>query len=342
MSVYLFTYLICVCLFYVGCRFKQHYLYLIALLILIFFGGFRYDVGQDYKTYEQIFQFVETSSVEYGYMSLCLYLRMLGFGPQIMFLFSILVSLYLIYKAVQYYNPQQIAFVFFIFLFGGYYAESFNAVRQYIAIAFFIYATRYIISASFSKYVFFLLFGSLFHSSILFLIPFYYILNRRYSDATLIIGMVILLTIAFTLPVSSLYEKIPIYGQRYMIDNSHFNQSANLGIGYLSKLFIALVLIKLRHKLISKDERYNLVINAFFFYVLFMAVFKDFMVFLRIAYYFHIFLILILPKLHICFTQQSRSWGRLLISIYVLILFGVQMGDKNGMLIPYQMNLNLY
>ena len=176
----------------------------------------------------------------------------------------------------------------------------------------------------------------------LFLIPFYYILNRRYSDATLIIGMVILLTIAFTLPVSSLYEKIPIYGQRYMIDNSHFNQSANLGIGYLSKLFIALVLIKLRHKLISEDERYNLVINAFFFYVLFMAVFKDFMVFLRIAYYFHIFLILILPKLHICFTQQSRSWGRLLISIYVLILFGVQMGDKNGMLIPYQMNLNLY
>lgn len=340
MSTYLLIYLICVCLFYIGCRFKQHYLYLIALLILIFFGGVRYEVGADYNTYEEIYFFAETTSVEYGYLLLCIYFRLLGFGPQIMFLFSIIVTLYIIYKAILFYNPQQIAFVFFIFLFGGYYAESFNGVRQYIAIAFFMYATRYIISASFKKYLLLILLGSLFHSSILFLIPFYYILRRKYSDITLLIGIVVLLSIAFIFPVSSLYEKIPIYGQRYMVENSHFNQNANLGIGYLSKLIIGLMLIKLRHLLIQKDDNYNLVINSFFFYILFMAIFKDFMVFLRIAYYFHIFLILILPKLCSCFTPQSRLWGRMLICLYVLLLFVVQMTEKNGMLIPYQMNLD--
>ena len=336
MIAYLSVYLVVVFIFYLGNRFQSSVLSFGALIILILFGGLRYEIGQDYNTYSEIFKYAETTGVEYGYLLLCILFRSLGYGPQIMYLISMSITLFL------FYNAQQIAFVFFVFLFGGYYAESFNAVRQYISIAFFIYATRYIFAASFIRYCICLLIGSLFHTSILFLLPFYYILRKQYSDVTLIVGGALLLTFSFVFPMTAILEKIPVYGQRYMIDNSHFNQSANLGLGYISKLCIGLILIKLRHFIIRDDAKYNVVINAYFFYIIFMAMFQDMMVFLRIAYYFHIFLILILPKMGVCFTKQTKSMGLLIVCLYVLLLFYMQMTDETGMLIPYQANFDFY
>lgn len=340
MCIYLFIYSTCISIFYLGNRFKSNFSYFLALVILILFGGLRYEIGQDYNTYSEIFKYAETTNVEYGYLLLCVFFKTLGLGPQIMYLISISITLFLLYKSILFYNSRQIAFIFFIFLFAGYYAESFNAVRQYIAIAFFIYATRYIFAASLCKFCFYLLIGSLFHTSILFLIPFYYILKKQYSDTTLLICGGGILIFAFIFPITPLLERIPVYGQRYMIDHSEFNQSANLGLGYISKLCIALILIKMRHYIIKIDKKYNVVINAYFFYVLFMAIFKDMMVFLRIAYYFHIFLILILPKMTLCLNKRSQPIGILITCLYALLLFFIQMTDEKSMLIPYQANLN--
>lgn len=341
MFIYILVYSFALTLFYWGNQYKQKIIYFFAILLLVIFSGFRYGNGQDYNTYWSIYMDVESTSVEYGYYILCLFFREMGLGPQIMFVVAISITLIPIYKAIVFYNPRQIVFVFFVFLFAGFYAESFNAVRQYIAIGFFLYATRFIFDGSFKRYTLTILAGALFHMSILFLLPFYFLLKKRYSDRSLFLIFTIILGICFILPMQGLYTKIPYYGTLYLIENTQFATSANLGLGYGSKVILALCLIRLRHRIIEVDNRYNVIVNAFFFFILFMAVFKDIMVFLRIAYYFHIFMILIIPRLYLVFSVQSRIVVNAILVLYVFLLFGVQMSDKTGLLIPYRSNFDL-
>ena len=341
MLIYIFVYFSALILFALGNRYKQKGFYLFALLLLIVFGGFRYGNGQDYNSYWRIYLDVESTSVEYGYYWLCLFFKSLGLGPQIMYVVAMSITLLLVYKAVSFYDSNQITFVFFVFLFAGFYTDRFNGVRQYIAIGFFFYATRYIFIHSFLRYSMVIIIGALFHFSILFLLPFYFFLKIKYTDWSLFFGLLFMLGIFFVFPVTSLYEKIPVYGARYMLQSPEFAGSAKLGLGYASKLVLALLLIKLRHKIIALDSRYNVVINAFFFYILFMTLFKDIMVFLRIAYYFHIFLILILPRVSSCFSAKSKVIITSLVILYVFLLFGVQMSDKTALLIPYQSNFDI-
>lgn len=341
MLVYIFVYFSAVLLFALGNRYAQKCLYAFALLLLLGFGGFRYGNGQDYNSYWSIYMDVEYTNVEFGYYVLCMFFKELGLGPQIMYVVSMGITLLLVYKAVSFYAPMKISYVFFVFLFAGFYVDSFNGVRQYIAIGFFFYATRYIFVGSFWRYAIVIVMGALFHYSILFLLPFYFLLRIKYTDLFLFFGMFFILGVFFCFPLTSLYEKIPLYGARYILESPQFAGSAKLGLGFVSKLVLALLLIKLRHRIIQLDSRYNVVINAFFFYVLFMMLFKDVMVFLRIAYYFHIFLILILPRISSCFSGGSKTMVTTMVIFYVFLLFGVQMSDKTALLIPYQANFDM-
>lgn len=340
MLSYLSVYCIACLFFVLGEKYQRYFCFFISLLILWLFGGLRYGVGLDYNGYWDIFLYTDSTGVEFGYRQLCIFFKSMGFGPQIMYLVSMALTLGLIYKTVLFYNRSQVAFVFAVFLLAGFYTESFNISRQYIAIGFFIYATRYILLQSFRKYLLIILIGSMFHSSVLFMIPFYWLLNLKYSDSVLLIGILLSIGIAYMLPLDGLYEKIPFYG-RYMLEDSRSNVNAGLGLGYVSKILIALLLLKLRHHIIASDDKYNVVINGFFFYILFMAVFKDFMVLLRIAYYFHIFLILLLPYMVSCFNRRSQKIFIAATYLYLSILFIIQMTDKTSMLVPYQINLDL-
>lgn len=340
MLSYLSVYCIACVFFVLGEKYQRYFCFFIGLFILWLFGGLRYGVGLDYNGYWDIFLYTDSTGVEPGYRQLCVFFKSMGFGPQIMCLVAMALTLGLIYKAVLFYNRSQVAFVFAVFLFAGFYTESFNISRQYIAIGFFIYATRYILSHSFYKYLLVILTGALFHSSVLFMLPFYWLLDLKYSDRVVLVGILLSVGIAYTLPLDGLYEKIPFYG-RYLLGDSRFNVNAGLGLGYVSKILIALLLLKLRHYIIASDDKYNVVINGFFFYILFMAVFKDFMVFLRIAYYFHIFLILLLPRMVSCFNRRSQKIFVATVYLYLGMLFIIQMTDKTSMLVPYRINFDL-
>ena len=148
--------------------------------------------------------------------------------------------------------------------------------------------------------------------------------------------------LAILFPLKSLLSLIPIYAERYLIDNIHLVESAELGIGFISKLLIAFILIFfIRDRLIRIDIRYNVAINAFIFYCIFMLLFNDIMVFLRIAYYFQIFLVPILAVMPICFKEDARPIAKVITILYVFLLFYVQMSDETGELIPYKFNMDL-
>lgn len=82
---------------------------------------------------------------------------------------------------------------FFFFLFTlGYYNWSLNGIRQALAIVIFTYSIRYIINKSFIKYLACLVFASLFHKTVIIMLPLYFIRNLRFSQ----FGLIIIYTIS--------------------------------------------------------------------------------------------------------------------------------------------------
>lgn len=315
----------------------------IALIVLILFSGLRYEVGLDFIPYWTIFKEPEWSSVELGYKWICEKNLALGFGPQTIYLLSSIVTITLIHKSLQYYcNTWAISFVYFCFLLGGWFLESFNIVRQYVAISIFFYATRYIISKEILKYIGLIILGSFFHMSVLLTIPFYFILDKYYSKTAITVLLVFTLLISNFISITSL-SFIPLYGERYLVEHTEYAGSAELGLGFATKLLlVVLVVFFFRDKLLQINTKYNVVINACVYYCVLMILFKDIIVFLRGAYYFHIFFVIILQGIQLCFHKDSRFIVNITIALYVIILFSVQMLDKTGLLIPYRMNTNLY
>ncbi len=65
------------------------------------------------------------------------------------------------------------AFSLFLLLTGGYYFNSLNTVRYYLALAMALYAMKYVIRGEYGKFLLWVLAGTAFHKSILLVIPVY-------------------------------------------------------------------------------------------------------------------------------------------------------------------------
>lgn len=340
------SYLVCFwvtlfCLF-LGERHKASPLVVFALVILILFSGFRYGVGIDYMAYWDIYRGIESSQTEWGFRLICWLFFKMGFGPQVIFLFSSWVFVYSVSKGVFYYDKKNILFVFFVFMFSGIYLESLNLVRQYIAIGLFFWGTKYIVEQALWKYIAVVIFASLFHSSALILLPFYWLLAVKYKPFTLMVILFLSIGISCFFPLKTLLGLIPYYGD-YLTIYSDLNPVAELGLGYFTKIVLASLAVLFYPLLLSDTpHKYVIVMNAFVFYVALMTIFRDYMVFLRISYYFHIFIILLLPRFLLVVTKRSRPVIYILAIFYCCFLFVSILNTSDTYYLPYLFNFDLY
>lgn len=153
----------------------------VMLFFLIFIAGFRYYVGTDYKTYVLLANNIYDglpSYMEFGFVYLLKISHFLGFNTQFVFLISSYITMILFFKYFKE-NSNDILFsLFLFFLFPVFFFASFNGVRQFIAVGIFLYSTRFILSRSFIKFFSCVLFGALFHYTILLMIPCFFVFNR--------------------------------------------------------------------------------------------------------------------------------------------------------------------
>lgn len=80
---------------------------------------------------------------------------------------------------------------------GAYYSFGFNGIRQYLAISIFLYSFKFIENKNFKKYLLMIFIGSLFHKTILFCLPLYFILNLKlkFLQKAVLIFISLLLTL---------------------------------------------------------------------------------------------------------------------------------------------------
>lgn len=137
----------------------------------------RIAVGNDYWVYRDNFKLIAQGryvSYEPGFNLVVKWIQQLfGYDHYLpVFGFFSIVTAFFFVKALQD-QGSSFAVSLFLLMTGGYYFNSLNTVRYYLALAIALYAMKYVLRGDYGKFILWILAGALFHKSILLVIPIY-------------------------------------------------------------------------------------------------------------------------------------------------------------------------
>lgn len=317
---------------------NRQILFASTLIILIaLFAGLRDAVWTDWDLYKGFYTHPQhyDNDFEWGYVWWNRLLKKLTFSYNAYLCVSYTLLLSLYYYCCYRINQQHTLFSFLI-LYSVYLLPS-SGFRQYIAMNIFLYSLIYAAQRDLKKYLLLIGIAFLFHRTILFVIPTYWLFAKNIS----LKYFCILILLGISLSSLNIFDNIIDYilerfaGTNALMLNSFKNRialySANmeqenlLNIGLLRKIAFSLCFIHIYKnirdtKMYSKDEisRYSFFINIYITGV-FLSTFI-YGIFSRVECYFYIVECFIIP-LSIIYIRSKRK--RIIFMVSLIIILGV-------------------
>ena len=293
-----------------------------SFLILVFFSGFRGDFTSDYKNYASLFHTYNLYSLpevltinfyqEKGYV---VFSRLIGEftnNPMYLMLSTSIFIVFIFFKEFKR-NSIKIWLSVLLFINIGAYYTSFNIMRHIIAVAIVFSGSKFLYDREFFKYLVTILIASLFHTTAIVLIPFYFILNTKYNKRN------------FTaISVSSVIIIIFIKDILNIVFRFTFQKYANFdygitGLNLTSAVVpIAILLFVLFNKNIIclNDIKTRIWFNATFYYAIFSALGLRIQMIQRIAEFFAPYILLLIPLV----ISNIRSKNQRIIYYYSIVV----------------------
>ncbi len=244
-------------------------LYLAAsFLLLVFLASFRYAIGFDYFSYRYIYdwagewsfaQILQVYWTEPLYFLLCKISSLAGLSYP---MFLVIVNIFLMACAMQFiYRFSKIPWVsVYLYVCLQFLAYNMNLIRQSIATAFFLLAFPFLKDRKLLPYTALFLAGGLFHNSLLFLFPLYFLLPIKLSRRTL--TWLAALTAAAYLFFEPLFDLVkPLLPVKYANYQGSYFWHAN-GFCYVIFPFLYCLLIYLFRSRIQDPFLRNLCLNS--------------------------------------------------------------------------------
>lgn len=257
-------------------------LFVVINLLLIVFVGLRGNIDPDYSNYLDVFKtsggiYHASNGIEVGYYLLNHYLLLWKMPFQTVILIMAIFSIYFKIDFFYRFSPNYglSIFVYFcsiLFLF------DFIAIRQAVTLSIFMVSLPYIYERRFWPYCILLLLASLIHITAILLIPFYFILNRKFNKKTLyaiIIICAIINLLKFTVPLVEVLLKF-IYIPGVSADKLNvYLQETDYAPISIKQLILCFLFVFLNFHKEEKSEMFNILINMFVFGVLIGTVFNE-------------------------------------------------------------------
>ena len=317
--------------------------YLLGVFLVLFVcSALRFDVGNDYHQYTQtaheayVGGYVVTE-VGFNYLVKLVYGLFGGEYYEIVFAVFAFITLFLFLKAMHE-QSEDFALSFFLFMTLGFYFQTFNTVRYYLALSIALFATKYVLEKDWIRFILWIIIAALFHKSVLLVIPVYFVATFVWKKSYIIVGL-LLSAACFILkgPVLQLALKLyPSYENTVYL---------NTEVSYTSIFRIFLVVafylwFCLKYPEESKDKKLRFY-GQLQLLALDVSVFFSFLpVVTRIVYYFTVTQLLLLPMLVSRIpNEKSRKTARLLVIAAGVLYFGMFLytADKPGVaLLPYR------
>lgn len=315
---------------------KMTYIDYFLLLLLILICGLRKNVGTDYKLYELFYNNISAfPRIEFFFRQLILFLNKFNFDASFFFFITSLITIVPVYLYIKK-NSDKPSESLFLYISLGFYALQFNMIRQMLAIIVTIFGFKYIKERNIIKYILFILFASLFHSTALIMLPFYFLANCNFSK----FKMYLILILEFCL--SFLYSPFMSFMTKTFKNYSVYEQANNFtmvdaGLGthiiLIFNLILLIFIIRKKDELIELDKRNKIYINLVLFSFMFYFLGLNNTVIIRVAYYLFIYIIFILPNLY-RISKFYNNKNSFFIYIFFLIYYVLHLISFNNML-PY-------
>lgn len=343
--MYLFLLILLLYMFFLALFLNKKYEILNQVLVIFLMTfltlmiGFRYGVGIDYFSYEEWFHlWYENITYEWIYSLLVFFFKTTTGEFYYLTLFMALITNFFIYKGLTKRNIKNIYLVFAIMIFMSSSLFVFaNIMRQGLVVAIFFYCSIFIKERKKWRYFFWILIGSGFHLSILFLLPFYYLhrINIKFKYYVFLLLMSYLLVyIEFTKNIFQYIGGFSPYASKYSEATALFESEVSLlSIGVLLKVLISIVLLFFYQK---ENDKFIIEKNYYQLGVIFNILSISTFMYGRIGIYFQVFEILMIP---ILISKVQNKNLRIIIfgaSLFLIILLII-----NGLILnPEEKNLD--
>ena len=162
--------------------------------ILVLCSALRFDIGNDYRQYTQ------TAHEAYvgGYV-----VTELGFNGIVKLIYSLFgtecyeavfalfafITIVIFLKAMVW-QSVDFAQSYFLFMTLGLYFQTYNTIRYYLALAIALYAMRYVLRRDWIPFIFWILAAALFHKSVLLVLPVYWLASKKKKKIHIVIGLI--------------------------------------------------------------------------------------------------------------------------------------------------------
>ena len=301
---------------------------LLASILPFFISGFRYNVGWDYGSYAWGYDLFETD------VSILDFFKDYQLGDSIGLDLVQLLTKSMNSKFLFFAITAMLALVpVFLFLLEEWDCEKnilqlaafatcytllfteYSAIKQGIAIGFCVYSLKYVFRRKPINYLICILIAFMFHASALVFIPVYFFWSYERNVTGWKKILIIIVSILFVLFSGEILTRFG--GDRFSGYATQIIETGNLTF-YLMVMWLIIFLV-CRRTLLDLDKRNELLILLYAIGTIFMLFgFRNAFV-KRIAYYFDVTQILLIPQLMYVFNKRSRKVAKILIGIYFIL-----------------------
>lgn len=329
----------------------------ISFLVVIFFGGLRYQVGVDWYNYQSIFleskfDDLVDSDIEPLFNLLNVVIKYLNLDYHLFVFLVFSISTILKFKFFLKYSSSFFValLVYFPIQFMTY---DINGIRQGLAIGIIFWSIEFILKRNFFKFFIIVLVATSFHYSAAIFLPFYFIANMKFRGIyihTIIISSIILgfilqdSLLAFLMPKLSGFDTVFSQKVSTYSENDNFGKGISFGFSSIHRLIIFYLFYYFYDKINVNKALKNILLNAYFISIVLYFLFSAIeIIAARGSLYYRSFDILIIASF---ITIPSKLKERLLIltAIFLYSVFGLISNLNlpfNG-LIPYDNILFTY
>lgn len=268
-----------------------------SFIILWVISGIRYEVGTDfsfYYTYINVVKSIDIKNNEYGMWLLGSFINSFTNNGQVFILITSLIIIFFLFKTIE--KNSTYPEISILLLFGlGFYFTSLNILRQYIALSIVFYSLKYLFDKKYWRYSFLILLATMFHYSAI--IAFGLIIVTKIQKQSIVNRILTILAFVCFL---AFYNKILLFlipSQYSGYEDSEFlNKGANF-IFFILYLVITIILHIFRKQLVQLNEK-----NEYYLFLILIGtgislLGTQSLIIQRLASYFTISAIIILPDL---------------------------------------------
>lgn len=315
---------------------------LVSVFLLLFaVSACRLNVGNDYAKYVEFMHLINCNAfvpTEFGFNWIVKILYGLsGFENYLLVFAFFAFFTVLLFLAAIYRQADSFPFSFFLFMAFGYYFQSFNTVRYYLALAIALWSIPYVLRREWGKFILLALLGATQHKSLLVIIPLYFLASLPWKKWQLAAAALFCSTFFF---LQDFYMKVLIFLYPTYEETEYLEGGTSPVM--IARCLAVLILSLVCYKNVIRENRRN----RFYFYcnlgALVMYVCCSFLpVISRVGYYLTIPHIFLIPALLL--GVENERLRRLLKAAAIgaaILYFGVfilwKAGNDGLRILPYE------